>query len=118
MPTARILYWAPRVLGILFAAFVSFFALDVFGTGESVLNTIIAFLIHLIPVYAILIALAIGWRRELAGAILFSALALAYPIVFGTRFHWTAYALIMGPPLLIAALFLAGWLRKRQRADA
>ena len=112
----RLLYWAPRVLVILFAAFVSLFALDVFGTGESVLNTIIALLIHLIPVYAIIAALIIAWRWEWAGAILFPALALAYPVLFGTDFHWSAYAVLMTPPLLIGLLFFLSWARKRQTA--
>ena len=31
----RVLYWTPRVLGILFALFISIFALDVFGEGYS-----------------------------------------------------------------------------------
>jgi hypothetical protein len=32
-PLSSILYWAPRLLGILFSLFVSIFALDVFGQG-------------------------------------------------------------------------------------
>jgi len=115
---ARFLYWAPRLLGILLAAFVSLFALDVFDSGEGMANMIAGLLIHLIPVYAIVAALIIGWRWELAGAVLFAALALAYPIVFGTDFHWSAYLVLMGPALIIAALFLASWLRKRQAATA
>jgi hypothetical protein len=33
IPLKQLLFWTPRVLGILFAAFVSMFALDVFGKG-------------------------------------------------------------------------------------
>jgi len=34
-------------------------------------------------------------------------------IVAGGNMHWMAYLLISGPPFLIAALFLAGWLYRR-----
>ena len=65
--TRRLLYWAPRVLGILFALFVSIFALDVFGQATVSGARFRALLMHLIPVYILLIALAIGWRWEWAG---------------------------------------------------
>jgi hypothetical protein len=113
----RWLFWLPRVLAILFAAFVSLFALDVFGAGQSVGEMLVALLIHLIPVYLVIAALIIGWRWEWAGAILFAALAVAYPIAFGVRFHWSVYAIMMGPPLVIALLFLAAWRWGRKTAS-
>ncbi len=114
----RFLYWAPRALAIVFAACVGLFALDVFGTGQSAWQTIAALLIHLIPVYVIVAVLIVAWRHEWAGAILFPALALAYPIAVGAGAHWSVYSVMMGPPLLIGALFLASWQRKRQPATA
>jgi hypothetical protein len=112
----RLLFWSPRALALVFAGFVSLFALDVFGAGQSVGETIVALLIHLIPTYVIVVALIISWRRDWAGAILFPALALAYPLVFSTTFHWSVYAVMMGPPLVIGALFLAAWVSKRRAA--
>jgi hypothetical protein len=38
----KVLFWSPRVLGILIAIFISLFALDVFGEGYSFWETIIA----------------------------------------------------------------------------
>jgi hypothetical protein len=113
----RLLYWLPRILAIVFAAFVSLFALDVFGAGYSLGETIQALLIHLIPTYAILIALIIAWRWEWAGAILFLALAVAYPLMFGTQFHWSVYVTMMTPPLLVAALFLLSWRYRTRRSQ-
>ncbi len=111
--TRRLLYWAPRVLGILFALFVSIFALDVFGQGYGFWGTLQALLIHLIPVYILLIALAIGWRWEWAGALLFTGFAVAYlvtawnpgPIASNLVWMWP----IAVPPLLLALLFLLSW---------
>ena len=69
----RVVFWLPRILCLLFAVFISLFALDVFGEGYGFWETIVAFLIHLIPTGLILIALAIAWRWEWIGAILFAA---------------------------------------------
>lgn len=67
-------------------------------------------LIHLIPTYAILIALAIAWRWEWVGAILFAALGAAYVIVAWGQFPWTTYLIVAGPAFLVGALFLVSWL--------
>ncbi len=58
-----ILYWIPRILWILFIIFISLFALDVFSEGYSFGETILAFLIHLVPTYILIIALLITWNR-------------------------------------------------------
>ncbi len=60
----RTLLWLPRILCILFAAFISIFALDVFGAGYTASETLVALFMHLIPTGLILIALAIAWRWE------------------------------------------------------
>lgn len=109
LPMKRFLYSSPRVLGILFALFLSLFALDVFGVGLGLWDSIRAFLIHLTPVYGVVIALVLAWRRPLLGAILFPALALVYVISFGGRNDWIAYAVITGPLLLLGLLFLLNW---------
>jgi hypothetical protein len=112
--TRRLLFWSPRVLGVLFAAFVSLFALDVLGFGLSLGDTIRAFLIHLVPTYIVVIVLVIAWRREWIGAALFAALAILYVAWGWGLFHWSAYALISGPLLLLAILFLLGWIYRAQ----
>lgn len=112
--TKRILFWAPRILGLLFAAFISLFALDVFGAGYGFWEALAGFLIHLIPTYLILIALAVAWRWEWVGALLFAALGAAYLVMTWGEENWVAYVAISGPAFLIAALFLAGWVLRRE----
>ncbi len=99
----RAFFWAPRTLCILFIAFVSAFALDVFHEGYSIGEAIIAFLMHLVPTYLLIVALLIAWRWEGIGAVLFAALGFAYLITSG----WDAWV-ISGPMFLVAALFLLG----------
>ena len=60
----------PRILSILAIAFVCLFALDSFDHG-SISEQIQAFLIHMIPSFILMIILAIAWRRELIGGILY-----------------------------------------------
>ena len=112
-PANRLLLWAPRVLAMLFAAFISIFALDVLGAGKTFWETMVALAMHMVPTAAVLLALAIGWRWQWIGGILFLALGLIYILVFREG-DWIAYLLISGPLFLVGALFLiSAWVQKR-----
>jgi len=110
----RVLFWTPRVLCILFALFLSLFALDVFSEGYGFGETILALLIHLVPVYIVVIVLVIAWRWEWVGAILFTALALFYLVWSWGRFHWSVYLVISGSLVLLGVLFLFNWIYRAQ----
>jgi hypothetical protein len=109
MKAERSLFWMPRILGILFAAFLSIFALDVFGEGYGFWGTIFALVMHLIPTLVVLAVLAVAWRWEALGGILFIALGAWYLIGAWGRFHWSTYLVISGPVFLIGGLFLSHW---------
>jgi hypothetical protein len=98
------LRWAPRVLGILFATFISLFALDVFSEGYSFWETVLSLLMHLIPTGILLVVLALSWRWEWVGGILFSALGILYLIAARG-----AYPVIWVPLFLEGALFVMSW---------
>ena len=102
----KILFWSPRVLGILIAIFVSLFALDVFGEGYSFWQTIAAYAMHLIPTLVILIVLGIAWRWEWTGGFLFVALGVLYITLFWEPSNLPAYLIISGPLFLVGILFL------------
>jgi hypothetical protein len=102
------------VLGILFALFISLFALDVFGEGYSFWETIAALLIHLIPTYLVIIALVAAWRWAWTGALSFSGLAIFYVVMAWGRFPLVTYLAISGPLALIGLLFLINWIYWRQ----
>jgi len=114
-PLKQVLFWSPRVLGIAFAIFLSMFALDVFNERFSVGKTILALLIHLIPSAIVVIMLAISWRWEWVGGVLFIAVGILYL----TRMwhHPAAVAGISGPLFLVGGLFLLNsWKRAEIRA--
>jgi len=112
--TKRLLFWTPRIICIVFAVFISLFALDVFAEGQGILKTIAALLIHLIPTAVILLVLFISWRREWIGAIVFIALAVFYIVMAWGRFPLTTYLMISGPLFLMGLLFLLNWVYRAQ----
>lgn len=109
-PVKRLLFWAPRILCILFAAFVSLFALDVFGEGYDFWETILALLMHLIPTGILVVVLVISWRWEWVGGVLFTVLGALYLVMAWGKFHWSVYLTMSGPLFLVGVLFLINWL--------
>jgi hypothetical protein len=110
----RVLFWAPRALGIAFALFISVFALDVFEEHLPLAKLLIALAVHLIPTGIIVVVLALAWKREWLGFVGFVALGLLYMWTTRHRFDVIAYLIISGPAFLIGLLFLANWLRRRK----
>jgi hypothetical protein len=109
-PSMRpILFWIPRGLGLLFAGFLSLFALDVFGEGASIWETIAALLIHLIPTAILLVALALSWRWPWVGGIGFIGFAAWYLAAFWNRFPVPVYLMLAGLPFILGLLFLVDW---------
>jgi hypothetical protein len=108
-PFEQLLHWTPRVLGLLFAVFVSVFALDVFGEGYTFWKTLQALAIHLIPTAIILATLAISWRSGWMGALVFFSLAVWYIASTWGRLHWSAPVVIAGPLFLLGLLFAIDW---------
>ncbi|MFH1852501.1 MAG: hypothetical protein ABIA75_09160 [Candidatus Neomarinimicrobiota bacterium] len=107
--TTKILLWTPRIITIIFALFISLFALDSFGAGNGFWKSIAAFLIHLIPTYLVVIVLILAWRRPWIGAVAYIGLGIFYIVWAWGRFHISAYFGISGPLFLIGGLFLISW---------
>jgi glucose-6-phosphate-specific signal transduction histidine kinase len=108
------LFWAPRLLTILFILFMSLFALDVFGEGYGFRETLLALFMHLIPHMVAIGILVLAWRWEWIGTVLFAALGLFYIISTGGRFDLTTYLIVSGPLFLVSILFFVGWAYRRQ----
>ncbi len=112
----RALFWAPRALSIAFIAFLSLFALDVFGAGYGFWKTLLALTLHLIPTFVLIAVLVLAWRWEWIGAALYAAAGILYviwalerPIRPAIKLTWILA--IAEPAFVIAALFLANWMK-------
>ncbi|RPH91931.1 MAG: hypothetical protein EHM72_18180, partial [Calditrichaeota bacterium] len=77
-PGRKLLYWSPRVLCIVFAAFTALFAMDVFDGSRGFLETLLALFMHLIPTFALIAVLVVSWRWEWIGGVVFILLAVLY----------------------------------------
>jgi hypothetical protein len=115
----RALFWTPRALSIVFIAFLSLFALDVFGEHLGLWRTVLALTMHLVPSLVLIAALVLAWRWEWIGAALYAAAGSLYvwwvvsmsrPVPPAMRLMWILT--IAGPAFVIAGLFLANWLKR------
>lgn len=107
----QVLWWTPRVLGLGLCVFLSLFALDAFSSGETFLEALPAFAIHLLPAAIVLATVLVAWRWEWIGGLFFFLLAIAYAML--TRGHLSWMLLISGPLVVEGVLFFWSWRHHR-----
>jgi len=110
----KMIYWAPRIMGLVFVLFLSLFALDIFGEYKG-LESVLPFAVHLIPALVLLAAVIISWKRDLVGAVIFIGFAIFYVFSAGLGRPWSWYATIALPSMITGILFFANWLRNRKK---
>lgn len=110
----RLLFWIPRVLCIAYILFISLFAFDAFSEKVTVSESILAFLIHLIPTAILLVALIISWKWEWIGGILFIIFPAIYLTVARGQSFLT-YLIICTPLVLISVLFFVSWFLQNKK---
>lgn len=111
-----LLNWLPRILGILFAILISFFAFDVFGQGAGFLKTFLALLMHLIPTFLIIIILILSWKRPWIGGVCYILLGIAYIIWSSQSGRGASFIYIA--LFAVGILFLASWFLRKNIKDA
>jgi len=110
----KILFWSPRIICILFAVFISIFALDVFEENKELRDIIIGLAIHLIPTFLIIVLLILSWKWEWIGGIFFIALGILYIVFAYGKFPLSVYFIISGPLFVVGALFLMNWFWRKE----
>lgn len=115
----RMLYWTPRALCVAYAIFLGMFSLDVFNEAHGFWPTLQALAMHMIPAIAVVAILLLAWRWEWIGTVLFAAAGLYYmwtirhtSIPGNVKLVWILT--IAGPGFVIAALFLANWMKRAE----
>jgi len=126
MRSAIFLHWAPRILCILAILFVSMFSLDAFQAGMSLKDQLLAWLMHMIPSFILILVLVIAWIWENIGGIIFISLGLAFsPFIFwGNYTHnhsvWMSILIILMitfPFILVGILFMLSYHTKSKAAE-
>jgi hypothetical protein len=110
----KFIYWAPRILGIIFVLFLMLFSLDVFQPGLTIWQIATGLFIHNIPALFLLIILIISWRREIVGGVIFILAGFLYIFLLARspEFEWfmlTWAITISGPAFATGILFLINW---------
>jgi hypothetical protein len=107
---AKIIYWAPRLFGIIGILFISVFALDVFEPGVPPLEIAIGLFVHLLPSLALVVLLAFAWVFELVGGILFLLVGLLI-VAYLSNAMWVNL-MLAAPFLATGFLFLLSHIRQ------
>ncbi|MEM4271648.1 MAG: hypothetical protein QXD13_00980 [Candidatus Pacearchaeota archaeon] len=117
------LYWTPRVLSIIFLAFLVLFSFDVFSPELTIWQMLFAFFMHNLPVIILAVILWISWngREWLAGSIfilgglLYTVRILMTAITAGFELYYIAWIIqIAGIAFFTGILFLLNWIKKKK----
>lgn len=114
----KFVYWAPRILSILFVLFLMLFSLDIFEGNYGFWGTLLGLFMHNIPALILLAIVIISWKHEIVGGVAFILAGLAYivmvmmsGIAWYIALSWSMT--IAGPAFLVGILFLINWKKKK-----
>lgn len=118
---SKFVYWTPRILSIIFIAFLALMSLDVFNMELSFWQTIGGLFMHNIPVFILLAVLIISWKYEIVGGVVFILAGIFY-IFFAVARNVDNLAMVLawsiqiaGMAFLIGGFFIANWIKKNSR---
>lgn len=124
--TVKIFHWIPRILCICAIAFVSLFSLDAFGHGNPFWEQILDWLMHMIPSFVLMIILAVAWKWETAGGIIFLLIGLSvspwlwqhnYAMNQSVMMTLVVLLTIAFPFVIVGVLFLASHYLKKKHLN-
>jgi peptidoglycan/LPS O-acetylase OafA/YrhL len=98
------------------------FSLDVFEPGLSAQEIAIGLFMHNIPALILAVVVAISWKREIVGGIVFISAGTLYVVMIlmniiknPSDFYMLFWTLqISVPAFLIGSLFIVNWVKKRK----
>ncbi len=113
----KVLFWTPRVLGIVAILFMMMFSLDCFGEYDSIAKQMTCLFMHNIPALACIVTLIIAWKWELAGGVLFILIYIAAGIFFKSFSANPASLIVISPFLLTGILFIIHDIMNRKKIE-
>ncbi|NOU47716.1 MAG: hypothetical protein HOO86_11735 [Bacteroidales bacterium] len=114
----NVLYWTPRILGILAILFMMMFSLDCFEGDYSFNEKLTCLFMHNLPSLGCILLLIIAWKWELIGGLLFILISIAMAIFFKSFAGNPASLVVISPFLITGILFIVHHqLQKGRSAD-
>lgn len=110
----KVLYWAPRVLGIIFVLITIGFAFGVFPEVEGFWKSAGAFIVQMVPALIVGALLIVAWKWEKIGGA-FIPVGLFYLWRSLVIFEGEAILLLPGMVFAIGILFLVDYMLSRKR---
>lgn len=102
----------PRTLAIIYIAFISLFALDVFGEGYGFFGTMLALFMHLIPSFILILCLVLAWKKPIIGGAIFVVLGIIFTLWFRTYQRIEVFLIISLPLFVIGIFFIVDGISK------
>jgi len=108
---AKIVYYLPRISGIIIAIFISLFALDVFDLDGTIWQKIVGFIIHAAPAIIFGLVMFFAWKRPVIGVVVFGLGAIFFLrfVFMGTDFDFSNFLIFSCPLGIISYLFFLNW---------
>ncbi|MDD2889477.1 MAG: hypothetical protein PHE49_02410 [bacterium] len=120
----KLFHWLPRIICILAILFVSMFALDSFSPNLTIWQQLLAFFMHLIPTYVLIIFLIVAWKRELIGGIILTLIGIGVsPFLFNLNYRrnhfsvFQSFGIVMAiafPFIIVGILFIVSHIMKKK----
>jgi len=105
MKTGKLI-WIPRVLAMIFIVFLLLFGLDVFSENAPFIRKLVAFFMHSIPSFILLLILFISWKKPLISGSIFILFSIAFSLYFRTYRSLSTFLFFALPPVLVGILFI------------
>jgi len=116
---SKSVFWIPRILSMIFIAFLALMSLDVFSMGLGFWQILGGLFMHNIPALILLAVLIISWKYEIVGGVVFILAGLLYIFFafrnadnWGMALAWSIQ--IAGVVFIIGGFFIANWVKKRE----
>lgn len=117
---SKLLYWAPRILALLFILSLSVLSLSILGESRTFEEKIFRLIINNLPGFILLITLILSFRYEIIPGVAFvifgcvySSNSLVKTFNYGFENYMLYYLIILAvPSFVIGILFLTNWYKK------
>jgi len=111
----KFIKWTPRILTILFIAFLSMFSFDVFFEGYGFPEIIVAFVMHNVPTFVVALFLIYAWKKPKWGGWPFIIAGLCSIVFFKTYRDPIVFLIVSFPAILIGLLFIYDGIRSNPK---